>query len=189
MRILWIYIAVFWPVFATSQAVIFQPDSIPLINGEVVFGVGFDFDLSQSQYNARINQFLSKQFNPVSGEITEKTPGITRCRVTDYISIGDNFFQSFGIYMLYDLTLTVADGHAQMRIDNIKYLEQGYYDTYVDPSDTRTIPLYTAAEIMIDQQFKQLFVRNASSRITEASLERINSIAADLHALFEVNEN
>lgn len=189
MRILWIYIAVYWTVFATSQAVIFQPDSIPMVNGEVVFDVGFDFDLSQSQYNARINQFLSKQFNPVSGEITEKTPDLTRCQVTDYISVGDNFFQSFGIYMLYDLTLRVVDGHTQMRIDNIKYLEQGYYDTYVDPSDTRTIPLYTAAEIMIDHQFKQLFVKNASSRITETSLERINSIAADLHDLFEVNEN
>lgn len=189
MRILWLVLVYCVPTLMTGQEAYFKSDSIPVINEEIIFEAHFDYDWSSSDYHSRINQFLSKQLDPVSGEIVKKNTAFTTCRVVDYINLGENFFHSFGIYMIYYLKLSADDGHSQVRIDRISYLEQGYIDAYLDPSDTRTLPQYTAEEVMLKQQFKQLFVKDASQRITEKSIERFNEIVNDLHALFSVKVN
>lgn len=189
MKFLWVVMVLGVPALLTGQEAYFRPDSIPVKNGQIVFEANFDYELSQSEYNARINQFLSKQLNPVSGEITEKNTDYTTCKVVDYLSVGDNFFHSFGIYMIYYLRLSAADGHSRLRIDRISYLEKGYIDAYLDPSENRNLPRYTAEEIMLEEQFKQLFVKDASKRTTEQSFERINGIVEDLHAIYKVAQN
>lgn len=180
----WAALFVF-PLNMIGQTVIFQVDSIPVKNGEVVFEAHLETVLSQEQINARFNHFISKMLNPASGKIVEKVPERTVCEIVDYIDVGDNFFQSFGVYMIYTLELGARDGLGSVKIDDIQFLEKGYYQSYMDPSDSRSLPLMSARDIMLDRTFKQMFFKDASLRITQSSIDRVNVIVEDLQNLIE----
>jgi len=160
-------------------------DSIPMVNGEVVFEAVYEFDLTGEEFNAGINQFLSKQLNPVTGKIMENNPEHTSCRVVDYIGVGDNIFHSYGVYMIYQMNFTYQNGKCHLRIEDIRFLEKDYLNAYLDPTDNRKLPTYTAREIMVEHRLKQLFVRRVSERVTESSLARIYGIIGALNELFE----
>ena len=169
-------------VFAQSDG--FTIDSIPMVNGDVVFEADFPYDLSREEFNTRINQFLSKHLNPVTGEILENNPEYTSSRIVDYIGVGDNIFHSYGVYMIYHMKFIYENGLCQLKIEDIDYLEKVYLKAFLDPLDKRKLPTFTAREIMIEHRLKQLFVRSASERITESSLDRINGIIDALNDLF-----
>ena len=168
-----------------AQAVGDTRDSIPMINGEVVFEADYEFDLTGEEFNSGINQFLSNHLNPVTGKIMENNPEHTSCRVVDYIGVGDNIFHSYGVYMIYHMNFIYQNGMCHLRIEDIGFLEKDYLNAYLDPSDNRKLPTYTAREIMVEHRLKQLFVRRVSERVTESSLSRIYGIIGALNELFK----
>ena len=187
MRVLWLVLLVGIPAWMAGQSALFQPDSIPL-NDDVVFEARFETHLSQDEINTRINQFISKILNPVAGKIVEKSPSHTVCEIVDYLTVGDNFFHSFGVYMIYQLELSAEHGLSNLKINDIHFLEKGYFEAYMNPSDTRALPLMPAREILVERKFRQMFVKDASLRVTESAIERINALTEELNHLFEVSE-
>ena len=180
----------FWPAWAVAQESPFSADTIPVRNGKVVFQMDFQHELTPEESNARINFLLSRQLNPVSGKIIENSPEYTACQIVDYIEVGENILHSYGIYMLYDMRFDYEQDFCQMTIDHIRFMEKGYIDAYLDPADKRSLPMHDAVEIMVERDFKQLFVKDASGQITTRVIERINGVVHAVDVLFEpVDQN
>lgn len=183
----YVIIAFFLPVILSGQPVTFEKDSIPVVDQIVTFNIDFEHQLTKEEFRNRVNLYINHKFRPVAGEIIENSINNTISEAIDYISIGDNFFQNYGLYMMYSMNFEYHEGLCHLTIHDISFLEKGYFDAYMDDSDKRTLPSLSAKEIMLDQELKLLFVKNVSERVTIATLERINEIINDVHKIFSVN--
>lgn len=172
------------PFLGTAQ--IFQSDSIPVVDGKVVFKTTFKVDLKKEAFHKKAQTYLNEKLNPYSGVFRVDNNDFTVSRITDYVSIENSLFQKFGMYMIYDLQLGYKDGICNMVINRIRYVDKGSFEAHEkDPRHNRIDREWTGKEIMIDQRYSLMFVKNVSQRITEASLKRINGIISGLDASFK----
>lgn len=167
-----------------GQVAQFRADSIPVVGNEVVFQVDFESELSKGEIRNAASAYLNDVLNPYAGAFHASSDDHTVCRITDYVSIGNNLFQSVGMYMTYDLSLVYKDGACTLVIWGINYVEKQYYEAQEASSRDLFIPVHPAIDIMVGKTFKVMTVKNASERITEASIERFNGMVRDLDALF-----
>lgn len=169
-------------------AQIFQRDSIPVVDGKVVFKTEFKADLKKEEFHKKARAYLNEKLNPYSGVFRIDNNDFTVSRITDYVSIENSLFQKFGMYMTYDLQLGYKDGTCSMVINRIRYIDKGNFEAHEkDPRHNRIDRAWTGKEIMIDQRYSLMFIKNVSERITDASLKRINGIIKGLDAAFVKN--
>jgi hypothetical protein len=167
-----------------AQPVQFSKDSIPVIDGEVVFAVKFDYELSKEEFFRRSYSYLNDQLNPYSGVFLINNEDSTVCRITDYLEISSNPIAVFGMYMTYNMNLTYKDGNCTMFLRNISYMEKGYFEAQEKSQRKLNMPEYSGKDIMIDKNYSRLLMRDASDKITEATVERINEIIKSLDLIF-----
>lgn len=167
-----------------AQPVQFSKDSIPVIDGEVVFVVKFDYDLNKKEFFRRAYSYLNDQLNPYSGVFLINNEDSTVCRITDYLEILSNPIAVFGMFMTYNLHLTYKDGNCTMFFRNISYMEKGYFEAQEKSQRKLNMPEYSGKDIMIEKKYSRLMIRDASNKITEATIERINDIIKSLDLIF-----
>lgn len=184
MKRLLLFFIIFLPLTGYSQFVQFTKDSIPLNNGKIVFTVNFKFDLSKEEFHKRAFSYLNDTMNPYSGGYRMNNDDYTLCRITDYIDFSDNTFEMFGMYMTYSLVLGYKDGACTMMIRDISYMEKGYFEAKEKSDRKLNMPEYPGEDIMIHKKYTLLLKKDASDKITEASLKRINEIIKGLNASF-----
>lgn len=184
MKKLFIFLIVSLPLIGQTQPIQFTKDSIPLVDGKVVFTVDFKFNLSKAEFHKRAYSFLTNKMNPYFGGIRMDNDNYTLSRITDYINIEDNAFQTFGMYMTYDLALGYKDGTCTMMIRDINYMEKGHFETQEKSTRELNMPEYSGKDIMIDKKYSLLLKRKISEKITDASLARINEVIKDLDLSF-----
>jgi hypothetical protein len=129
MKKLILFFIIFLPLIGYTQLIQFTKDSIPQANEKVIFRVDFKFDLSKEEFHKRAFSYLNDAMNPYSGGFSMNTDDYTLCRITDYIDLSDNLFETFGMYMTYDLQLGYQDSSSTMIIRNIIYMEKSYFET------------------------------------------------------------
>ncbi len=185
--ILFLIISIPWAGYA--QTVQFKKDSIPVVSGKVVFSVEFKFDLSKEELHKRAFSYLNGEMNPYFGEYRMNNDNYTLSRITDYIDFGNNVIQTFGMYMTYNLQLAYKDGSCIMVIRDITYMEKGYFDAQEESKRKLKMPEYPAVDIMVHKKYSLMLKKDASERITEASLKRINDIIKSLDASFGMGKN
>lgn len=175
----------FLPLIGLAQPIQFTIDSIPKVNGRVEFNVDFKFNLTKEEFHKRVYYYLNHKLNPYSARILKDNNNFTVCKTTNYIGILDGLFQKFGMYMTYSLQLEYKDGICSMIIRDIYFMEKGYFEADIDNKRKQAIPKYSAKDIMIDQKYSLMLIRNASERITKESLQRINEIIKALFISFK----
>lgn len=155
-----------------------------MVDGEIVFYVNFEVDLSKTEFHQRAHAYLDEVLDPYSGDFIVNNNDHTACRVIDYIDIGGGTFQSLGMYMTYHLQLTYTDGSCTMIIRDITYMEKRYFEAQEASSRKLNMPKYTGEEVMLDKKYRVLTKKKASEEVTMASLDRINEIVSGLSASF-----
>lgn len=184
MKRLILFLIVSFPLIGYAQPAQFTNDSIPTVDGKVVFNVNFEFDLSKEEFRKRAYSYLNNELNPYSGMFHPDKGDYTTCQITDYIDIENSLFQKFGMYMTYNLQLEYKERICTMVIRDISYMTKGYFEADVDKQRKQTLPKYSAKDIMINQNYSLMLIKNASERITDASLKRINEIINGLNVSF-----
>lgn len=168
----------------TFAQVSFNADSIPVKDGKVFFKVDFQTDLNQKTIRERVKKFLNSSLEPYSGEFVVDNENSTVCLVTDYLAINTAVFSVFAMYMTYNLLFDYKDGLCTMTLGNVRYMEKEYFETKEkqQPYMNRKMymPEYTAEDIMIDKKYKVVMINKASEKVTDATLERINSIIKEI---------
>lgn len=173
----------FLPLIGIAQT--FQKDSIPVVDGKVTFKAGFKAGLKKAEFHKKARAYLNNTLNPYSGVFRVDNDDFTVCQITDYVSIENSLFQKFGVYMIYDLQLGYKEGICNMIINRIRYVDKGSFEAHEkDPRHNRIDREWTGKDIMVDQDYSLMFIKNVSARITEASLKRINGIIKGLEAAF-----
>ncbi|WP_257668331.1 hypothetical protein [Parapedobacter tibetensis] len=167
-----------------AQYVPFTADSIPTVDGKVVFSVDFDFDLNKEEFHKRAHAFLNDELNPYSGTFRMDSDDHTVCRITEYIGISASFFQTFGMYMTYSLQLGYRDGSCAMVIHDITYMEKEYFEAQEKAQRKLNMPAYSGEDVMIDKKYTLMLIGGASDKVAEASVARINEIVNELEASF-----
>ena len=168
----------------SAQSVQFSEDSIPLVDEEVVFTVTFEYELNKKEFFRRTFAYLNDKMNPYSGMFLKNNEDSTVCLITDYIEIDSNLISVFGMYMTYNLHMLYRDGNCTMIIRNISYMEKGYFETQEESQRKLNMPEYSGKDIMVDKNYSRLMIRNASGKITEATVERINEIINNFDSSF-----
>jgi len=167
-----------------AQPVQFSKDSIPAVDEEVVFVVQFDYELNKEEFFRRTYSYLNDQLNPYSGVFLINNEDSTVCLITDYLEILSNPIAVFGMYMTYNLHLTYKDGNCTMVFRNISFMEKGHFEAQEKSQRKLNMPEYSGKDIMIDKNYSRLMMRDASEKITEATVERINEIIKNLDLIF-----
>ena len=167
-----------------AQSVKFSGDSIPLVDEEVVFTVTFEYELNKKEFFRRTFSYLNDKMNPYSGMFLKNNEDSTVCLITDYLEIDFNPISVFGMYMTYNLYMLYRDGNCTMIIRNISYMEKGYFETQEESQRKLNMPEYSGKDILIDKNYSRLMIRNASGKITEATVERINEIINNFDSSF-----
>lgn len=189
MRIILLFFSFLaFPWIGYGQVTMFRADSIPLVDGKVVFHVDFISDLDKKELQKEASFYLNDILNPYSGVFHASNEDHIVCRITDYINISSSLLQSFGMFMSYSLSLQYKEGGCTMVIWDLTYVEKKYHEAQEASQRRLNIPEYAGEDIMIDGKYTLMFVRKASERITEASVDRINEVIKGLEASVSNNK-
>lgn len=172
-----------------AQSIQFSKDSIPVIDGEVVFFVKFEYELDKKEFSKRTYSYLNEKLDPYSGAFLVNNEDSTVCRITDYLEISSNPISVFGMYITYYLQLTYKEGVCTMIIRNISFMEKGHFEAQEESKRKLNMPEYSGKDIMIDKNYTRLMVRDASGKATEATIARINEIIKNLDLSFMRKNN
>lgn len=167
-----------------AQPIQFSKDSIPVVNDEVVFSVKFEHELNKKEFFRRAYFYLNDKLDPYSGAFLTNNEDSTVCKITDYLEIESNPINTFGIYMTYNLHLTYEDGYCTLIIRDITYMEKSYFEAQEKSQRKLDMPEYSGKDIMIEKKYTMLLNRNASEKITEATVDRINEVIKNLNSTF-----
>src|SRR5690606_20028956 len=135
MKKLLLYLIIFIPFILCGQGALGQPppkftaDSIPLSDGKVMFEVDFRYDLTKEEFHKRAYAYLDSMLDPYAGRYHLNNEDYTVSRITDYLAVDQSFFQVIGMYMTYSLQLEYKDGLCKLLIQDIRYMEKGYFET------------------------------------------------------------
>src|SRR5690606_31409292 len=172
------------PLMGYTQPIQFTKDSIPIVDGKVVFSVNFEYDLDKEEFHKRAFAYLNNTLDPYSGKFHLNNDDYTVSRITDYLVIDESFFQTLGMYMTYTLQLEYKDGSCMMVIRDITYMEKGYFEAQEASERKLNMPTYSGKDIMIDEKYALMLKKNTSEKITDESLKRINEIIKTLDVSF-----
>ncbi len=169
---------------AYAQAGAFTADSIPVVDDQVVFTSRFTDDLSKEEFRTKTYIYLGKGLDPYSASFLANTPDSVVCRVVDYLEIESRLLHVFGVYMAYDLKLIYRDGASDLTIHNITFMEKSDFERKEEKPRELNFTGYTGKEMMIDKIYSPLLRKNASARVTDAAIERLNEVVNGLASHF-----
>ena len=162
----------------------FNSDLIPVVDGKVVFHVEFQTDLEKDVARNRIKKYLNESHTPYSGEFVVDNENFTVCRVVDYVEITSGFLNTFAMYMTYNLSFEYKDNLCMMVIQQISFMEKEYFEAKEEAKTYMTreldMPEHTGEDIMLHQNYKLIMIGNASRKVTNASIDKINSMIKNI---------
>lgn len=178
-------IIILFPVTGHAQKnPYFSKDSIPVVDGKVVFSIDFDYDLDKRDFMRLSVAYLSGKMEPYEGAFIASNRDSTVCRITDYLEIESNPAQVFAVYVTYNLRLDYENGKCKLAIHDFSYMEKTYFETQEISDRKLDMPEYTGEEMMVEKSYTRLLTKNPSGKITEATIKRINEIIDNLELSF-----
>ena len=167
-----------------QRNLIFSKDSIPVVNGEVVFSVIFEYDLDKVEFMKRSVAYLNGKLEPYSGLFLASNRDSTVCRITDYFEVDSNIAQLFAIYATYSLKLNYEKGKCRLTIWDFSYMDKSFFETQEASDRKLNMPEYTGEDMMIKKNYTRLMKKDPSSQVTETTVNRINEIIDNLELTF-----
>ena len=154
-------------------------DSIPLVDGKVVFSSEYHPSLSKADIHVQLENWLTSIFlkNKEIINLNDTITGTIVCRKADVLEIHKKALSAFSMIMRYFLVLEYKDNYCLATIRNI---------SYSDPDEVKSkrkqeIPTsYPAEMILIDKQFKNMFIKDASDKIASKTLDRVEEIFKEI---------
>lgn len=174
-----------FPIIGYAQKNLnFSKDSIPVVDGKVVFSVTFEYDLDSKEFMKRSVAYLNGRLNPYSGAFLASNRDSTVCRITDYFEIDSNVAQLFALYATYSLRLDYEKGKCTLTIWDFIYMDKAYFETQEASDRKLNMPEYTGEDMMIRKSYTRLLKKDPSSQVTEATVNRMNEIIDNLQLSF-----
>jgi hypothetical protein len=161
----------------------FNADSVPAVDGKVVFTTEFETVLNKEDERERVKNFLNDKLDPYVGEFIVDNENFTVCRIIDYIDVNTGILSTFAMYMTYNLSYEYKDSLCVMTIQNIRFMEKEYFEIRENATRELEMPEYSGEDIMLHEKYKVLMISKASKKVTEASIARINGILKDLEII------
>jgi len=167
----------------------FSSESIPQVDGQVQFRVELKTQLDKATAHERIVDFVkNKKLQFYSVRFTADNEDTTVCRVIDYVEISNQPLQIFAMYMTYTLFFEYSDNLCIVTFSSIKFMEMENFEERERAQELRK-PMperveYSANYIMIDKHYREAFIRNASQKVSDAAINRINGIVKQLEKEF-----
>ncbi|NDV45720.1 hypothetical protein D0T49_01475 [Paludibacter sp. 221] len=186
-KTLFLFVLIITAVPAYCQLSYFSATSIPVRNGKVEFRVDFDLPLDNQDIRNRIVYYLKNDLNPYSGVFLLDNDNHAVFRTTDYLVVSSEFVSVFSVYMTYRIVFEYQENKCVAIIRDITFMDKEEFETKekVEAREKRKVnmPEYTAEDIMIKKKYKVLLIPQASKKITESAVVRINEIFKDIDAI------
>jgi len=150
--------------------------SVKQENGRVVFRDTVSSDLSKEEIQSRLINWLSTKLLPHSGIITsnDTIQGIITCQIMDFLEMDKKAFSVFTMYLRYQLIVQFFDNQYIITIRNIYFIDPTNYKL------KNTVPpkkiLIPAEFVMLEKKYNVLTVKNASGKLTDATIQRFNEV-------------
>jgi hypothetical protein len=170
-----------------------QQDTIPTVKGKVTFTKNIKTNLQQKEIHDRIVSYVNEYLKPVEGYVAQDQPDKITCNVTDYVIVSSQMMHTFAMYMNYSLAFMFCDSVCITTITNITFMEKETFEKqkkwknnpngYLNypKNDDPLLPIYSAEQIFIKNEYRLTFYRRASQRITAAATQRITEALDDIN--------
>ncbi|MDP4269397.1 MAG: hypothetical protein Q8909_04650 [Bacteroidota bacterium] len=99
--------------------------------------------------------------------------------LTDHLEMERDKFTSFAIMMNYYLSFEIKDNQCITKIMDNKYIDTDEYQKKVK-NNNYDCQFYPGEMVLLKKQYKSLFVKNASDKIINHTVLRINEIFANV---------
>lgn len=104
--------------------------------------------------------------------------------LTDYLVMTRSKFSTFAILMSYYLSFEVFDNKCITKVSGIRYTDTDEFQKQF--SDQKYEPVsYPGEDILLKKQYKAVFVKNASDRIIDQTILRVNEIFASARGVLK----
>ncbi len=149
-------------------------DSIPVVEGKVVFSSEYHPDLSKSEIHQRLEKWLTYSFLKENERINlnDTIAGTIACRKTDELDIHKKALSVFRMNMKYTLVLEYKDNYCLAAIRSISYSDPDEVLSQYQEMPTS----YPGEAILLEKRFKNLFIKDASDKIASKTLDRVEEI-------------
>ncbi|MDR1372540.1 MAG: DUF4468 domain-containing protein [Dysgonamonadaceae bacterium] len=195
-----ISVVVLMVLFTSNQMSICAIDSIPLVNGKIVFKEYIKTNVGQKDIHDKLYSYINNDLQPVEGNVLINEPNKIVCNITDYIVINQHIMQTFAMYMNYILSLEFNDGLCLAKVRDIKFMEKESFEKQKEwdenpnnimnytKSDSILFPVYTAEQIFLNKDYSLTFYKRASQRITKYAIYRIEEIFEEANDALTLTE-
>lgn len=147
--------------------------NVQLKNDKVFLTDTIDIQLNKDGWYQRLMDWLPT-FISERGQIGSENEeiGLISVHMTDYLEIEKKSFSMFAMYIRYNLFFQFDANKCVVIVRDINYIEQDKYESGKYSRDD----LISAKTILIDKKYKPIFVKNASERISEHTIELFEQI-------------
>ena len=150
--------------------------SVKQENGKVIFRDTVSSNLSKEEIQSRLINWLNTKLLPPAGMITsnDTIQGIVTCQMMDFLEMDKKVFSVFTMFLRCQLILQCFDKQYIITIRNIYFIDPvDYMGKYTIPSQKRQ---YSAEFVMLKKKYNVLTVKNASGKLTNATIQRFNEV-------------
>ncbi len=181
-----ILLAFLFPCMLVVAQPKFTADAVPVQDGQVVFSAEYkDLPITGEEIRKRVLMYLSTGFDATSGRVVMNDDKKVVCESVDSLLYKKQALAVYIMYMRYNLVFDYADGYCRVTFQDMNFMDKEDYDLLTgqrQPDSRGSVrpAKYTAKEIMVDKSYKTLFLKDASGKITDAALIRINEIVGEV---------
>ena len=155
---------VLFPVFSFAQ----QWIEVPVKDGKVEFERAILTPGNAEKIKTSVTEWLENDFLPNKGVINsiDTLNNVIACQVMDLLAVQKGSWSQYTMYLRYTLIIEYKTNSCKIIARNIGY---------VDPEDFRlrknNYSVFPAEQVLIEKQFKELFVEDAANKIEEKTID------------------
>ncbi len=180
------FLFMFIPFICWGQEISYTKDSIPVRNNKVVFTKECNTQLNAGEIHEKINYWLNNSFMNKSSVINanDSLSGLIVCRTVDCLEIESQTLAIFSIYMKYVLAFEYKDNFCKITIKNIQYIEPEEVQKQIQ-TKVPEMESFSSEFVLVERKYKQLFKKNAVSKIAQCTRARVSHIFEDVEKVLK----
>lgn len=171
-----IFLFLLLPLFLYAQT----NSEVPLKNGKVVFSESILTPKKADEIKDTVLTWLEEDFLPGKGAIAnvDTVNNMIICRVIETLTMEKKAWSEYVMHMRYTLVIEYKTNQCILTVNNIGYIEPEALQTSKD-----NVAVYSAESVLVDRQFKELFIQNPIDKILKATIDNIEDLFFDIRQI------
>ncbi|MDL2322684.1 DUF4468 domain-containing protein [Bacteroidales bacterium OttesenSCG-928-A17] len=151
---------------------------VPVENDKVVFLQEINSSLDKDEMYIKLSSWIENDLDAEFKTFRAKNieAGILAVRIMTPLKVVSKSLMVYELFICYDLAIEFKDSQCTVKMLKMNYLEMS---DFKGPKDE--LPFVPAEKILVEGSYKVNFVKDASLKIKEKTLEYVNNLFSNVH--------